>query len=253
MANQVDPRLAGFRPAAETAGFDAGLRSYMLSIYNYMASGVLLTGIIALLVSSNPALLSVFFSETGGGNGRAAQYGPTLLGWIAMLSPLAMVLVMNFGVNKLSEGALKATFWAYCALMGVSLSTIFLAYTGASIATTFFVSAASFGALSLYGYTTKKDLSAFGKFLFMGLVGILIASIANMFLKSSGLDLAVSILGVLIFAGFTAYDTQRLKELYYQVQGSDMAGKTAVLGALTLYLDFINLFLFLLRFLGDRR
>jgi hypothetical protein len=135
----------------------------------------------------------------------------------------------------------------------VSLSTIFLAYTGASIATTFFVSAASFGALSLYGYTTKKDLSAFGKFLFMGLVGILIASIANIFLKSSGLDLAVSILGVLIFAGFTAYDTQRLKELYYQVQGSDMAGKTAVLGALTLYLDFINLFLFLLRFMGDRR
>jgi hypothetical protein len=248
MANQVDPRLAGFRPAAETAGFDAGLRSYMLSIYNYMASGVLLTGIIALLVSSNPALMSVFFSASANGS-----FGPTILGWIAMLSPLAMVLVMNFGVNKLSEGALKATFWAYCALMGVSLSTIFLAYTGASIATTFFVSAASFGALSLYGYTTKKDLSAFGKFLFMGLVGILIASIANMFLKSSGLDLAVSILGVLIFAGFTAYDTQRLKELYYQVQGSDMAGKTAVLGALTLYLDFINLFLFLLRFLGDRR
>ena len=248
MANQVDPRLAGFRPAAETAGVDEGLRSYMLSIYNYMASGVLLTGIIALLVSSNAALMSVFFTE--GANGR---FGPTMLGWVAMLSPLAMVLVMNFGVNKLSETALKGTFWAYCALMGVSLSTIFLAYTGASIATTFFVSAASFGALSLYGYTTKKDLSAFGKFLFMGLVGIIIASIANMFLKSSGLDLAVSILGVLIFAGFTAYDTQRLKELYYQVQGSDMAGKSAVLGALTLYLDFINLFLFLLRFMGDRR
>ena len=248
MANQVDPRLAGFRPAAETAGVDEGLRSYMLSIYNYMASGVLLTGIIALLVSSNAALMSVFFTE--GANGH---FGPTMLGWVAMLSPLAMVLVMNFGVNKLSETALKGTFWAYCALMGVSLSTIFLAYTGASIATTFFVSAASFGALSLYGYTTKKDLSAFGKFLFMGLVGIIIASIANMFLKSSGLDLAVSILGVLIFAGFTAYDTQRLKELYYQVQGSDMAGKTAVLGALTLYLDFINLFLFLLRFMGDRR
>ena len=248
MANQVDPRLAGFRPAAETAGVDEGLRSYMLSIYNYMASGVLLTGIIALLVSSNAALMSVFFTE--GANGR---FGPTMLGWVAMLSPLAMVLVMNFGVNKLSETALKGTFWAYCALMGVSLSTIFLAYTGASIATTFFVSAASFGALSLYGYTTKKDLSAFGKFLFMGLVGIIIASIANMFLKSSGLDLAVSILGVLIFAGFTAYDTQRRKELYYQVQGSDMAGKSAVLGALTLYLDFINLFLFLLRFMGDRR
>jgi len=248
MANQVDPRLAGFKPAAETTGVDEGLRSYMLSIYNYMASGVLLTGIIALMVSSNTAVMSVFFTE--GANGR---FGPTMLGWVAMLSPLAMVLVMNFGVNKLSETALKGTFWAYCSLMGVSLSTIFLAYTGASIATTFFVSAASFGALSLYGYTTKKDLSAFGKFLFMGLVGIIIASIANMFLKSSGLDLAVSILGVLIFAGFTAYDTQRLKELYYQVQGSEMAGKTAVLGALTLYLDFINLFLFLLRFMGDRR
>ncbi len=248
MANQVDPRIATLRPPAAAASYDEGLRSYMLSIYNYMASGVLLTGIVALLVSSTPALLALFFAENATG-----RFGPTLLGWVAMLSPLAMVLVMNFGVNRLSEGALKGTFWAYCALMGVSLSTIFIVYTGASIAQTFFVSAASFGALSLYGYTTKRDLSAFGKFLFMGLVGIILASIANFFFQSSALSLAVSILGVLIFAGFTAYDTQRLKDLYYQVQGSEMAGKSAVLGALTLYLDFINLFMFLLRFMGDRR
>jgi len=248
MANQVDPRIATLRPPAAAASYDEGLRSYMLSIYNYMASGVLLTGIVALLVSSTPSLLALFYAENAAG-----RLGPTLLGWVAMLSPLAMVLVMNFGVNRLSEGALKGTFWAYCALMGVSLSTIFIVYTGASVAQTFFVSAASFGALSLYGYTTKRDLSAFGKFLFMGLVGIILASIANFFFQSSALSLAVSILGVLIFAGFTAYDTQRLKDLYYQVQGSEMAGKTAVLGALTLYLDFINLFMFLLRFMGDRR
>jgi FtsH-binding integral membrane protein len=244
MANNVDPRLAAFRGQAPAqAGYDAGLRRYMLSIYNYMASGVLLTGIVALLVYSTPALFAVFFNEI---------CRPTILGWAAMLSPLGIILAMNFGLNRMSEATLKSLFWGFAALMGVSMSTIFARYTGASIAQTFFVTAASFGALSLYGYTTKKDLSAFGRFLFMGLIGILIASIANMFIQSSALQLAVNILGVLIFAGLTAYDTQRLREMYYQVAGTEFAGKFAVMGALTLYLNFINLFQFLLSFMGNR-
>ncbi len=247
MANPVDPRLATLRPTVETASYDEGLRSYMLSIYNYMASGVLLTGIVALLVASNASLLSVFFAE----NARGAL-APTLLGWVAMLSPLAMVLVMNFGVNRLSETSLKACFFGFAALMGISMSTIFIRYTGASIAQTFFVTAAAYGALSLYGYTTKRDLSAMGKFLMMGLIGLLIAMVANIFIQSSPMQLIINILGVLIFAGLTAYDTQRLKSLYYQVQGTDFVGKSAVLGALTLYLNFINMFQFLLSFMGNR-
>ncbi len=246
MANQVDPRLAAFRAQAPNdvdAGYDAGLRSYMLSIYNYMASGVLLTGITALLVYSTPALFAVFFNEIG---------RPTIMGWIAMLSPLGIILGMNFGLHRMQESTLKLLFWGFAALMGVSMSTIFARYTGASIAQTFFVTAASFGALSLYGYTTKKDLSAWGRFLFMGLIGIIIAMIANIFIQSSALQLAVNIIGVLVFAGLTAYDTQRLRELYYQVQGSEFAGKSAVMGALTLYLNFINLFQFLLSFMGNR-
>ena len=243
MANNVDPRLAAFRAQAQgDAGFDAGLRSYMLSIYNYMASGVLLTGIVALLVYSTPALFAVFFNQVG---------SPTILGWVAMLSPLAIILAMNFGLNRMSETSLKGLFWGFAALMGVSMSVIFARYTGASIAQTFFVTAASFAGLSLYGYTTKKDLSAMGRFL-MGLIGIIVASIANIFIGSSGLQLAVNILGVLIFAGLTAYDTQRLREMYYQVAGTEFAGKFAVMGALTLYLNFINLFQFLLSFMGNR-
>jgi hypothetical protein len=250
MANQVDPRFANSRPnAGVDAGYDEGLRSYMLSIYNYMASGVLLTGVIALLVSSNPTLLAVFFAQ----NPENGRIGPTMLGWVAMLSPLALVLVMNFGINKLTEGQLKACFWAFAGLMGVSMSMIFLQYTGASIAQTFFVTAAGYGALSLYGYSTKRDLSAMGKFLFMGVIGILIAMVANFFFKSSALQLGINILGVLIFAGLTAYDTQRLKNMYYELQGSEFLGKAAVMGALTMYLNFINLFQFLLAFMGQRR
>jgi FtsH-binding integral membrane protein len=249
MANPVDPRLATARPiAGAAAGYDEGLRSYMLSIYNYMASGVLLTGIVALLVASTPSLLAVFFAENA--NGR---FGPTLLGWVAMLSPLALIMVMNFGINKLSESTLKLCFWGFAALMGVSMSTIFLQYTGASIAQTFFVTAAGYGALSVYGYTTKRDLSAFGKFLFMGLIGILLAMLANFFFKSGPLQLGINILGTLIFAGLTAYDTQRLKSMYYQLQGSDVIGKAAIMGALTMYLNFINLFQFMLAFMGQRR
>ncbi|KAB7648521.1 Bax inhibitor-1/YccA family protein [Polymorphobacter fuscus] len=250
MANPVDPRFASARPVAGAeAGYDEGLRSYMISIYNYMASGVLLTGVVALLVATNPALLATFFAQ----NAETGRWGPTILGWVAMLSPLALILVMNFGINKLSEGQLKACFWGFAGLMGVSMSVIFLQYTGASIAQTFFVTAAGYGALSLYGYTTKRDLSAFGKFLIMGLIGILLAMLANFFFQSSALQLGINILGVLIFAGLTAYDTQRLKNMYFELQGSSFIGKAAVMGALTMYLNFINLFQFLLAFMGDRR
>ncbi len=244
MANQVDPRLANARPAAGVdAGYDEGLRSYMLSIYNYMASGVLLTGVVAVLFAR------------GGENSLAAQIfmQPGILKWVIMLAPIALVMLLSFGINKLSESAAKGVFWVYAALMGASLSTILLAYTGASVASTFFAAAAGFGALSLYGYTTKRDLSGMGKFLLMGLVGIIVASIINIFTKSSTADLIISIIGLFLFAGLTVYDTQKLKNLYWDIAGSEFMGKAVIMGALTLYLDFINLFLFLLRFMGDRR
>lgn len=246
MANQFDPRIAYPRAtgvAAGDASYDAGLRSYMLSVYNYMASGVLLTGIVALLFAR------------GGSESWAAQIfmQPGILKWVVMLSPFALVMVLSLGINKLSEPAAKGIFWLYAALMGASLSTILLVYTGASIASTFFATAAGFGALSLYGYTTKRDLSGMGKFLLMGLVGLIIASLINVFTQSNTMSLIISIVGVFLFAGLTVYDTQKIKEMYYHVQGSDMMGKTIIMGALTLYLDFINLFLFLLRFMGDRR
>jgi len=248
MANWSDPRTGGVSfgggVAARPASYDAGLRSYMLSVYNYMASGVLLTGLVALFVAQSGMVNSLFNAQTG---------QTSMLGWIAMLSPLAMVMVLSFGINKLSEGAAKALFWAYAGMMGVSLSTIFLIYTGSSIATTFFATAAGFASLSLYGYTTKRDLSGMGKFLMMGLVGIIVAMIGNFFFKSSALSLGISIIGVFLFAGLTVYDTQKIKNMYDQVAGSDFEGKAIIMGALTLYLDFINLFLFLLRFMGNSR
>lgn len=246
MANQFDPRIAYPRATGVAAGdatYDAGLRSYMLSVYNYMASGVLLTGVVALLFAR------------GGAESWAAQIfmQPGILKWVVMLAPFALVMLLSFGINKLTTTQAKGIFWLYAALMGASLSTILLVYTGASVASTFFATAAGFGALSLYGYTTKRDLSGMGKFLMMGLVGLIVASLINMFTQSGTMSLIISIVGVLLFAGLTVYDTQKIKEMYYQVQGSDMMGKTVVMGALTLYLDFINLFLFLLRFMGDRR
>ncbi|MXP27490.1 BAX inhibitor (BI)-1/YccA family protein [Porphyrobacter algicida] len=218
--------------------YDAGLRSYMLSIYNYMASGVLLTGIVALLTAQS---------------GLAVTFATGPLMWLVALSPLAIVFAMSFGMNKFSKTALQAMYWGFAFLMGLSLSTIFLVYTGASIAATFFATAGAFAGLSLFGYTTKKDLSAFGTFLIMGVVGLIIASIVNMFMQSTGLALAISFLGVLIFAGLTAYDTQKLKRIYDQVRGTEFMGKVVIMGALNLYLDFINMFLFLLRFMGNSR
>jgi FtsH-binding integral membrane protein len=236
MAENLEQRMG--LGAASQAEIDQGLRKHMLGIYNYMTSGVLLTGIIAMLVAGSPAMLSAIFS------------GPQA--YVVMFSPFIMVLVMNFGINKLSTTALQACYWVFAALMGLSLSTIFLAYTGASIAKVFFITAAAFASLSLYGYTTKKSLSGWGSFLFMGLVGIIIASIVNIFLQSSAMEFVISVLGVLIFAGLTAYDTQRLKEMYFVGYDSTSLAKLSLMGALSLYLNFINMFLFLLQLFGSR-
>ncbi len=245
MANWPDPRMtsAGFNGGAasvDSAARDAGLRSYLLSIYNYMASGVLVTGVVALL-----------FAQSG----FAAQVlgGPGLLKYVLMFAPLAFVMVLSFGINKLSTGTAQLLFWAYAAVMGLSMASIFLVFTGTSIAQTFFATAAAFAGLSLYGYTTKRDLSGFGTFLIMGVVGIIIASLINLWLQSSALSLAVSVLGVLLFAGLTAYDTQKLKVQYDYVAGTDFMGKAVIMGALTLYLDFVNMFTFLLQFMGSSR
>jgi hypothetical protein len=215
----------------------------MLRVYNYMASGVLLTGIVAMLFAASGAV-AVLFGETG---------RPSLLGYVVMFAPLAIVFGMSFGQNRMSTGTMQALFWGFATLMGLSLSTIFLAYSGTSIAQAFFATAAGFGALSLYGYTTKRDLSAFGTFLIIGVVGLLVASIINVFAQSGTLALVISGIGVLLFAGLTAYDTQRTKSLYAQVAGTEYEGKVVVMSALSLYLDFINMFLFILRLFGTQR
>lgn len=254
MANWSDPRsgaAAYGTSAARSDAYDAGLRSYMLSVYNYMMSGVLLTGIIALAFGKIDALQQLLFvvQETA----RGYAISPSLLGWVVMLSPLAIVFAMSFGQSRMSEGTLKALFFAYAGLLGASLSTIFITYTDMSIAQVFFGTTAGFAALSLWGYTTKKDLSGFGTFLIMGLVGLIVAMIVNLFLQSGTMSLIISALGVLIFAGFTAYDTQKIKSMYVHVRGTDMMGKVVIMGALNLYLDFINMFLFLLRLFGSAR
>jgi len=231
---------------------DAGLRAYMLKVYNYMTGALALTGAVAYVVANSPTLLNLFYRTAMTANGATLQ--PTILGWVVMLAPLGLVFLLSFRIMTMSLSAAQTTFWAYAGLVGASLSSILIVYTGASVALTFFVTAATFGTMSLWGYTTKRDLTGFGHFLFMGLIGLIIAMLANMFFQSAMINFVVSILGVLIFTGLTAWDTQKIKETYYQV-GSDgtMAGKMAVMGALRLYLDFLNIFLFLLRFLGDRR
>jgi len=257
MQNQFDPRTrtTGFGPAVSvgvpSAARDAGLRSYMLKVYNYMASGVLLTGIVALLFSQSPFFAAAFnVVETSQGTALS----PSLLGWVITFAPLLFVLVMSFGQARMQASTLQAMFWGFAVAMGLSMSTIFIAYTGVSIAQTFFAVAAGFAGLSLWGYTTKKDLSGFGTFLIMGVVGLLIAMVINMFLQSAAMNLAISAIGVLLFAGLTAYDTQKIKSIYFAVAGhGEMMAKTAIMGALNLYLDFINMFMFLLRFMGDRR
>ncbi len=246
MSNWNDPRTTrspfGAGPvingqATNNVVMDQGLRRYMLSIYNYMASGVLLSGIVALLFATS---------------GLAAQVMVTPLRWVIALTPMAFVFAMSFGLNRMQESTLKLLFWLFSVSMGLSLSAIFLVYTGPSIATTFFATAGAFAGLSLYGYTTKRNLSGMGSFMMMGLIGLIIAMLLNLWLQSGPLALAISALGVLIFAGLTAWDTQRLRDTYYYVAGTDMMGKVVIMGALSLYLDFINMFQFLLSFLGNR-
>ncbi|MFO0388458.1 MAG: Bax inhibitor-1/YccA family protein [Alphaproteobacteria bacterium] len=237
------------RAQQQAVAYDMGLRAYMLRIYNFMASGLALTGIVALFTANSPAMHALLYAQNAQG-----MVGPSGLGWLVMFAPLGIVLWMSFGINRISAGFAQGLFWAYSVMMGLSLSSIFLMYTGESIARTFFVTAATFGAMSLYGYTTKKDLSGWGSFLMMGLIGLIIASLVNLFLQSSALSFATSAIGVLIFVGLTAYDTQKIKAMYYQLGSSgEMAAKMAIMGALNLYMDFINIFLHLLRFMGERR
>ncbi len=244
MAEFDRPTIAAAR-AGTAAAIDEGLRSYMLKVYNYMGIGLVVTGLVAYF--SNQAAVS---------NGQLTAWGELLytspLMWVVALAPLGFVLVLSFGINKLSVGAAQATFWAFAAIMGLSLSSIFMVYTDASIAKVFFITAATFGAMSLYGYTTKRDLTGIGNFLIMGLIGLIIASIVNIFLQSGPLDFAISAIGVLIFVGLTAYDTQKIKESYSESYGADVLAKGAIMGALSLYLDFINLFMMLLRLFGNR-
>jgi hypothetical protein len=238
----------GYR--TDQVAVDAGLRAYMIRVYNYMAAGVALTGLVAWLTFSAAVV------ETSAGLqltafGQAIFQSPLV--WILVLAPLGLVFVLSFSINRLQPGTALMLFFVYAGLLGLSLASIFLVYTHASITRVFFISAATFGALSLYGYTTQRDLTGVGSFMFMGLIGIIIASLVNIFLKSTGLDWAISIIGVVVFAGLTGWDTQRIKEMYSVNDDGTVAGRKAVMGALSLYLDFINLFLMMLRLFGDRR
>ena len=247
-------RIAKVQSTSAVAGesIDQGLRSYMLKVYNFMASGVLLTGFIALGLFKFSVITDQSGNITGLTSLGSAIYTSALM-WVIALAPLRIVFYMSFGINKMSAGRAQTVFWIFAALMGASLSSIFLQYTGASISRVFFITAGTFGAMSLYGYTTKRDLTGWGSFLLMGLIGILIASLVNIFLKSPAVYWAVSVLGVLIFVGLTAYDTQKIKNMYFESDSSEISSKKAVMGALTLYLDFINLFIMLLRLFGQRR
>jgi len=238
MFNQFPNQTGAFGRTADRAAYDEGLRQHMLRIYNFMMLGLALTGAVAFLVASTPALYVPIFT--------------TPLKWVVMLAPLAFVLVMSWRFDRMSTSALQMTFWAFCAVMGLSMASIFLVFTGASIARVFFITAAMFAATSLWGYTTKADLTKMGSFLMMGLIGIIIAGLVNIFIGSSALQFAISVIGVVIFTGLTAYDTQNIKESYAEHYGAEANTKMAVMGALTLYLNFINLFQMLLQLMGQR-
>ncbi len=236
--------------ASGVASVDAGLRAHMLRVYNYIVGALALTGAVAWLTANSP-LMAVLYHRVATSGGVALQ--PTIPGYIVLFAPLALIFFLSFRTASMSYSAAQTTFWVYAALVGASLASIFAAYTGASIASTFFVTAATFGVMSLWGYTTGRDLTRFGSFLMMGVFGIIIAMVVNMFFQSAAVNFVVSILGVLIFTGLTAYDTQKIKNYYYAGDNGEMAGKKAIMGALSLYLDFLNIFLFLLRFMGNRR
>jgi uncharacterized protein len=254
MAFSPDYRTYPQASAATTAAvLDAGLRAYMLRVYNWMTSGLVLTGIIAYAIANTP-LKAAFYQDVMTPMG-VVRDRPTLLAFIAVFAPLAFVLVLSMGVNRLSRSAAQALYWAFCAAMGASLTSIFVIYTGESIVRVFFITAATFAAISIYGYTTKADLTRMGSFMMMGLFGIIIAGLVNIFLASSALQFAISIIGVVVFTGLTAYDTQRIKAAYVQyayAEGPDGAAKRSVYDALSLYLNFINLFMLLLQLLGNR-
>lgn len=238
---ELDRQTIDARQGAGVA-IDQGLRAHMLRVYNYMGLGLAITGVVAFFfnqwVISSPEMVQLVYGSP--------------LQWVIALAPLAFVMVLSFGINRLSFATAQLVFWGFAVAMGLSLASIFLVYTGTSIARTFFITAATFGAMSLYGYTTKRDLTGMGSFLFMGLIGLIIASVVNIFMASSALAFGISVIGVLIFVGLTAYDTQKIKEMYYEADGSEVMGKKALMGALSLYLDFINLFLMLLRLFGNR-
>jgi FtsH-binding integral membrane protein len=240
MALGSQPRWT-VRTADAQVGIDVGLRDYMLRIYNYMASGLALTGIVA------------YAAAAGGRDSFIAHIHGSPVMWLIILAPLGLVMLLSFGINRMSAATAQMVFWVYAGLMGLSVSTIFLVYTGSSIARVFFITAGTFAAMSLYGYTTRRDLSQFGSFLFMGLIGIIVAGLVNMFVMSSALQFAISVIGVLVFTGLTAWDTQQIKEMYYEGADSELAGKAAIMGALRLYLDFINLFMMLMQLMGTRR
>lgn len=218
--------------------FDAGLRTYMLGIYNRMAGGLALTGIVAYAAAAT---------------GFYAQIAATPLIWLVMLAPFGMALLLGFRIQQMSHGAASAAFWTYAGLMGLSLSNIFLAYTGVSVARVFFITAGTFAAMSFYGYSTQRDLSRIGSFLVMGLIGVVLASVVNLFIGSTALTFAISVIGVLVFTGLTAWDTQRIKQMYAETTGTDAQGRSAILGALMLYMDFVNLFISFLQLTGSRR
>lgn len=224
-----------------SAAIDEGLKAHMSKIYGLMSIAMLITGAVAFAVGTNDALLAAIFG--------------TPLKYVAMFAPLVVVFAFGAMINRLSAGAAQLVFWGFAALMGVSISYIFAVYTGVSIAQTFLVTAIAFAGLSLYGYTTKKDISGWGSFLIMGVIGLVVASIVNIFLQSSAVQFAISALGLLIFAGLTAYDTQRLKNDYIQMAShgaTEWLAKSAIMGALSLYLNFLNMFMFLLQFMGGR-
>jgi FtsH-binding integral membrane protein len=237
---------ASANSAFPQVGIDVGLRNYMLRVYNYMAGGLAITGVAAYLIA-NTSLINLFF--------QVGARGATLtgLGYIGVFAPLAFVLALSFGVQRMSLGTMQAVFWSYAAVMGISVSQILLLFTGESVARVFFITAATFLGMSLWGYTTRTDLSRFGSFLMMGLIGIIIAGLVNIFVGSSAVQFAISVIGVIVFVGLTAWDTQRIKEMYWEGDTAVIAGKKAIMGALSLYLDFINLFMLLMQLMGTRR
>ncbi len=238
--SQIKNKTSFASSASRTQTYDSALRDYMVKVYNHMAMALGISGAVAFVVSNVPALMNLLFTSP--------------LSWVVMLAPLGFVMFFGYKLNSISASTARNYLWIYSSLMGLSLSTLLVIYTGASVTRVFFITASVFGAMSLYGYTTKKDLTGIGSFLIMGLIGLMIASLVNIFMKSSALDFALSIIGTLIFIGLTAYDTQRIKQTYYHFAGNaEMTSKMAIMGALNLYMDFINLFIMLLRFMGERR